>query len=251
MRVVIGNGLSAFVIGSCLKYLNEDFVIIDNFNKYKPILPPIALLRIDNIQEKKLYCDIFKTNNSSIKKIKLGYLFNNKIYNTPTEEMKRNYFEKQNRVINASSMSDGLNSYYAIDLSLIFSSIKEYLKNNISTTMIKGDIIYDTTPFLKDDNYSYEFIKSNNYEVSCPSKYSYVYDCNKFSSIKRFSRNNIELLHEFKDSIKIKNYYEPFRVIIEENESQKIIHIGRIATHTQTKQKDIINYILGETPYEI
>src|SRR5690554_6606233 len=111
-NIIIGNSIGSYVMAACLDYKKEDFEIWDihhgqnKGNKATPVL----FLKYMNDSELKLYFDIFKIDytEENIKKytklVKVGYLDNNQIYESLSQEMFHNYLEKQSRSSEKTSM---------------------------------------------------------------------------------------------------------------------------------------------------
>lgn len=257
--VVLGDGISGYIIASYLKNKHKKVLIYGN-GKYNP--PSILILKCNNINDIKKYFKIFgiKYNSKNIKKfvrpILIGYTddYCKTIYNIPTEEMKKNYLLKQKRNVTVTAMSDSLNSFLAIDLKLVY----EYLKKKLEKNVIYADIekwqfeniknckvyntIFETT--LNDNKPKHEYITENIYNIQ---HYDYVYDCNINSNIKRISKDYIEHIKSPGTYIaKINNFYEEPRIYTITNiKSQSSwVDIGRTATKTQMKQEDIIQYLI-------
>lgn len=253
--IILGDGMSGLIIAATLDYLGKDFIIYGK-GEYKS--PPIMLLECDAISKKR-YADIFDINDidSYIHHITVGYLFNDKIYDTPDETMLYNYYLKQSRVKSSASMSNSKNKFDAIALNKVYDKLYEKYKNKIITDSIPiheidydykhatvYNTIFDTT--ANDYEPNYEYIEKTTYNNL---GYSYVYDCNIKSNVKRITPtskeylSNDELNHDF---IKIKNYYNEPAIYKTYNPKRDFtwIDISRNATHTQLKQEDIIKYIL-------
>lgn len=231
-RVIIGNGISAIVIAICFDRLGIDYEIYGS-GTFVP--PPLLILKndkyhlFDNIQRKK---------------VKVGYLHDGTIYDIiPTEEVKAEYFKKQNRQVKSSSMSDGLNEFYAIDLKDAYNSFdkSKIIDKKVSLDDFDKDTtIYNTVFPLHNDNCEYLYIVP---EINDTGEYSYIYDCNLSSDIKRITPSSTEYIKPVQGSIKVKNYYEEPKIIRKDN----VIYISRNASCTQLKIEDIINYIMEES----
>ena len=253
--IILGDGMSGLIIAATLDYLGKDFIIYGK-GEYKS--PPIMLLECDAISKKR-YADIFDIDDidSYIHHITVGYLFNDKIYDTPDETMLYNYYLKQSRVKSNASMSNSKNKFDAIALNKVYDKLYEKYKNKIITDSIPiyeidyeyrhatvYNTIFDTT--ANDYEPNFEYIEKTTYNNL---GYSYVYDCNIKSNVKRITPttkeylSNDELNHDF---IKIKNYYNEPAIYKTYNPKRDFtwIDISRNATHTQLKQEDIIKYIL-------
>ena len=257
-NIILGDGITGYVIAACLNYNNEKFQIYGN-GKYSP--PAILLLKYKNKDELSEYLNIFEIPytdeniNKYTKSIKVGYTNDFKtILDKPTHEMKRNYLEKQNRKATTSAMSDDLTTFYGIDLKLVY----EHLKKKYEKYVIYGDIkkedfesltdctIYNTifpTEFNNNEpSIEYILVNKNNLEG-----YNYIYDCNKNSRIKRVTPEYVEYISSPRYyDFTIKNYYDAPRIytITNPKTQRTWVDIGRNATHTQTKQEDIIKYIV-------
>ena len=231
-RVIIGNGISAIIIAICFDKLGIDYEIYGS-GTFVP--PPLLILKndkyhlFDNIQRKK---------------VKVGYLHDGTTYDIiPTEEVKAEYFKKQNRQVKSSSMSDGLNEFYAIDLKDVYNSFdtSKIIDKKVSLEDFDKDtVIYNTVFPLHSDNCEYLYIVP---EINDTGEYSYIYDCNLNSDVKRITPSSTEYIKPVRGSIKVKNYYEEPKIIRKDN----VIYISRNASCTQLKIEDIIDYIMEES----
>ena len=258
-NVILGDGITGYVIAACLNYNNETFKIYGN-DSYKP--PSILLLRCKNKGEIRHYFHIFEIeyNDKNIKRfvkeINVGYTndFLKIIVDKPTEEMIDNYLEKQHREKTKSAMSDLKSKFLAINLYEVYFHLRDKYKkrhvkvNNVRNIMhaIKATTIYNTIfeTSLNDYQPTYEYIVFEENEIG---KYDYVYDCNKKSDIKRYTSKTIEFIKEpIEDCVTIENYYnEPRIYTINKPKSQTSwVDISRSATKTQLKQEDIINFLV-------
>lgn len=242
MNIILGNGVSSYVIAACLSYLNKEFVIYGNPNKTY-FAPDILFLKVEK-DEIDYYLSILGSKDkTNIKNIKVGYWYDNELHSTITNDAKKNYFAKQNRKECSTSMSDGKSEFLAIDLkSIVVDLIKRYKVNDINDYKYNSkDIIYDTINYYGitiDNPNSFEFISKNDYfDVK---DYDYVYDCTN-SLIKRYTKNYIEYLEAPQKEYKaITNYYISPKIYKHNN----ITLLGRNTTKTQMKQKDVIDYLI-------
>lgn len=255
---ILGNGLTSLIIAACLDFLKKDFRIeAKSINTY---LPSVLYLKYDNEDELKLFFKIFKIDYTKdnidfyTKEVKIGFFYDFNIHDTCSKLAKVQYLYKQNRVSNNSSMSDGLSSFYAIDLKKLYNELKQrytlYIVNEYSTNV---DKVYDTIDYdesIIPNKVSYEYVLEYDNQLK---DYDYVYDCS-LSNVKRYSKNTIELLSPaifdsycLANCYRIANYYDEAKVIKVDN----VIKIGRNATKTQTKQKDVIYFVLKEENYEV
>ena len=234
-RVIIGNGISAIVIAICFDKLGIDYEIYGS-GTYFP--PPLLILKEDKYH---LFDNIPR------QEVKIGYLHDSTIYDIiPSEEVKAEYFKKQNRKIKSSSMSDGLNKFYAINLRDVYNSFdtSKIINKKVSLEDFDKDtIIYNTVFPLHNDNCEYLYIIP---EINDTGEYSYIYDCNLTSDIKRITPSSTEYTKPVQGSIKVKNYYEEPKIIRKDN----VIYISRNASCTQLKIEDIIDYIMEENRYD-
>ena len=231
-RVIIGNGISAIVIAICFDKLGIDYEIYGS-GTYLP--PPLLILKEDKYH---LFDNIPR------QEVKIGYLHDDTIYDIiPSEEAKVEYFKKQNREVKSSSMSDGLNKFYAINLRDVYNSFdtSKIINKKVSLDDFDKDtLIYNTVFPLHDDNCEYLYIVP---EKNDTFGYSYIYDCNLNSSIKRITPTSTEYINvPDEGSIALKNYYEEPKIVRKDN----VIYISRNASCTQLKIEDIIEYIMGE-----
>ena len=262
-NIILGDGLTGYIIAACLNYNNEDCIIYGN-NKYNP--PSILLLKYKDEEELHKFFHIFEIpiTEENIEKytlsITVGYTndYCKTITDTPTNEMIDNYLDKQNREKKSSSMSNSDTNYRAIDLKKIYNIlknkynnkviIKDISKEDIENKYNKNVIIYNTIFKTEANNFepSIEYIKvgSNN-----TSYFNYVYDCNKNSRIKRYTNLTTEYISSpgYYD-FTIKNYYEEPTIYSKCNIKNNFtwIDISRNSTNTQLKQEDIINYLVKD-----
>ena len=234
-RVIIGNGISAIVIAICFDKLGIEYEIYGS-GTYLP--PPLLILKEDKYH---LFDNIPR------QEVKIGYLHDGTIYDIiPSEEVKVEYFKKQNRKIKSSSMSDGLNKFYAINLRDVYDAFdtSKIINKKVSLEDFDKDtIIYNTVFPLYDDKHDYLYIIP---ESNDTGEYSYIYDCNLNSDIKRITPSSTEYIKPVQGSIKVKNYYEEPKIIRKDN----VIYISRNASCTQLKIEDIIDYIMKENRYD-
>ena len=258
-NVILGDGITGYIIAACLDYNNEKFKIYGN-NKYKP--PSILLLKCKNKSELRQYFYIFgieytKENiDKFVKEINVGYTIDylKTIVDKPTEEMIDNYLEKQHRDKTKSAMSDLKSKFMAINLKEVYYHLKDHYSkyhvkvNNVRNILpaIKATTIYNTIFETKLNDYepTYEYIMFEENEIG---KYDYVYDCNKKSNIKRYTSKTIEFINEpVEDSIPIENYYNEPRIYTTTKPKSQTswVDISRSATKTQLKQEDIIDFMV-------
>ena len=257
-NIILGDGITGYVIAACLNYNNEKFQIYGD-GKYSP--PAILLLKYKNQAELLEYFNIFEIPytieniDKYTKGIRVGYTNDFKtILDKPTPEMKRNYLEKQNREATPSAMSDDLTTFYGIDLKLVYEHLKKKYKKYVINCDIKkekfeglvGCTVYNTifpTRFNNNEP-SIEYILVDKTDLE---GYNYIYDCNKNSRIKRMTPECVEYIsNPGHYDFTIKNYYDAPRIytITDPKTQSTWVDIGRTATHTQTKQEDIIKYIV-------
>ena len=260
---IIGDGLSGLIIASCLRYKKIKNVYIIGNGKYKA--PSVILLKYKNKTQLKKYFDIFKIDmteeniNTYTKKIKVGFMNEEKVLDAPTPEMLEIYYKKQHRVKTDSSMSDGLSSFNAILLDKVYLKLRDDFNEDIIYREVteayiedlktKSDsVVYNTIiPTEANMNYSKkEYIERAKNNLS---KYDYIYDCRKKSSIKRISKGCIEHIRFpwLNNLIKIKNYYQTPTIYTayDVKLNSTWIDISRKATKTQLKQEDIIDFIIN------
>lgn len=267
-RIILGDGISAYIIATCLETRGIYFTIYGN-GKYKA--PNILLLEYDNNYLKNRYFNIFNIYDDDIEKyikhVKIGYMKDyDEIINSPDETMLSNYYRKQTRVASAASMSNGKTSFDAIDLKKIYYKLKDkyskyFIEKEITTDFVeelksqKHTIIYNTIiPTDKNNNEcSIEYIRpTNNWIINefLSSEYDYIYDCRLNTRIKRYTKETVEYRMKPAESVKplieIKNYYFPPKIYKESNMKNNSFwyDISRNATKTQLKQEDIIKYVL-------
>lgn len=227
MIKIIGNGISAIICAICLDKLQLDYEIYGS-GTYNP--PPLLFLKNDQY---KLFSDYEK------KHVKVGYIVNGQNTDILTEESYSNYLSKQGRTQTSSAISDGLSSYYAIDLREVYDKFDKSKIINKKVTLddfSEDDIILNTVfPYdeTKEASYLYVVQKESNL-----NGYTYLYDCDD-NNIKRITKSFIEYISPVENSIKIKNYYDEPNIPVRDN----IIYISRNASQTQLKVEDIISYL--------
>lgn len=251
---IYGNTLTSVVIAKTLEYFQKPYELYTT--KKIEIKPYILLLNFKNDEELKLYFNIFnieltQTNiDKYVENVKVGYLYKGKVYDYLTDKMKSDYLNKQNRDgFNSSSMSDNLSSFKAINLKKVFENLKyDYqLVNEYDYSYSPGVVSYYTevNPELiitNKNNYIY-LKKNDNWNYS---GYSYIYDCNFDSNIKRISKESIEFINYEKDCMKFENYYKEPKIIELRSNNSKHILLGRSITKSQIKQKDVIDFTIDE-----
>lgn len=258
-NIILGDGITGLVIAACLNYNNEEFEIYGDGN-YKP--PSVLLLNCKNQYEIMEYFHIFEIPHTTeylkkyVKTIHVGYTEDFKtITEEPTPLMKLNYLLKQNRKNTKSAMSDNLTSFVAIDLKLVYEHLKEKYKEHIITQKVNihefknknNCTIYNTIFPTELNNFepSIEYIVIDQTDTE---GYDYIYDCNKDSKIKRITKEYIEFSSkpEGEYDFEIKNYYNEPRIYTTSYTKTNMtwIDIGRNATRTQTKQEDIIKFMV-------
>lgn len=265
-HLIIGDGISGYIIAACLDYNGiSNFKIYGN-NSYKP--QNILLLKYNDNEELQHYFYIFgiEYNRSNIhkytKKINIGYMNDTEIIDTPSSEMISNYYSKQNRLSTQSGMSDGKNSFNAIMLDKVYLKLKKDYENktvycNIHDTFIDylkeqhNVKVYNTILPTECNNYKPEVEYIEIIEnVEC-FNYDYIYDCRLNSLSKRLCSNCTEYISKPEDKkvIEIKNYYHSPMIYNTFNAktNSNWIDISRNATKTQLKQEDIINYMINES----
>lgn len=256
-NIILGDGITGYVIAACLNYNNENFIIYGDGNYNAPA---ILVLKYKNYDERDFYFRLFEIEitpeniKKYTRKVKVGYTIdNNKIVDIPTHKMISDYYAKQNRIKTNSSMSDGINSFDAIDLKLVY----EHLKNKYCKKVINKKIDIDKLPTENVNIYNTIFqTKLNNYEpsieyISASTKdtkgYDYIYNCDKFSRVKRITPEftEYESCPGHFDFI-IENYYNEPEIYITNKPKSNFtwIDISRNATKTQLKQEDIIKYLV-------
>ena len=260
---IIGDGLSGLIIASCLRHKKIKNIDIIGNGEYKA--PSVILLKYKSKAQLRKYFEIFKIEmteeniNTYTKKIKVGFMNDEKVLDAPTPEMLEVYYKKQRRKKTDSAMSDGLSSFNAILLDKVY----DKLKDDFAKDIIYDTITYNTIDALKQEPNSVvyntvipteaniNFAKKEYIEIANTSlgKYDYIYDCRKKSSIKRISNNCIEhIKHPLLISAsKIKNYYQSPTIYTAHNVklNSTWIDISRRATKTQLKQEDIIDFIIN------
>lgn len=260
---IIGDGLSGLIIASCLRHKRIRNIDIIGDGKYKA--PSVILLKYKSKAQLKKYFDIFKIEmteeniNTYTKKIKVGFMNDEKVLDVPTPEMLEIYYKKQHRTKTDSSMSDGLSSFNAILLDKVYDKLrddfaKDMIKENIDYLYIEelkkkpNSIVYNT---IAPTEANINFAKNEYIEKAETSlgKYDYIYDCRKGTSIKRISNNCIEHIRFpwLKNLVKIKNYYQTPTIYTayDVKLNSEWIDISRKATKTQLKQEDIIDFIIN------
>lgn len=223
---IIGNGISAIICAICLDKLQLDYEIYGS-GTYCP--PPLLFLKNDQYN---LFSDYEK------KIVKVGYIKNGQIYDELTPELKSQYLAKQGRAVTSSSVSDGISSYEAIDLTEVYNRFdkSKIIDKKVSLDEFEEDDIILNTIFpyeSKEPNYLY--IRKEKTDLK---GYTYLYDCDD-NNVKRITENFIEYISPVENSIKIKNYYDEPNIPVKDN----TIYISRNASQTQLKVEDIISYL--------
>lgn len=257
-NIILGDGITGYIIAACLNYNNEEFEIYGD-GKYIP--PSVLLLKCRSQYEIMEYFHIFEIEHNAenlkkyVKTIKVGYTSDFKtIVDKPTPEMRVSYLFKQGRERVASAMSDNLTSFVAINLKLVYEHLKEKYKKHVITKTINIDdfknknncTIYNTIfpTELNDFEPSIEYIRVDKTDTK---GYDYIYDCNKNSRIKRMTSEYIEYISNpgYYD-FEIKNFYNEPRIYTTTYPKRQCtwIDIGRNATKTQIKQEDIIKFMV-------
>lgn len=227
MIAILGNGISAIICAICLDRLNIEYEI---FGSGKYIAPPLLYLK----EDKYHLFDEYKKD-----LIKVGYLYENKIYDNLTDELKAAYLKKQNRKVTSSAVSDSVNEYYAVNLKDVYDNFdkSKIIDKYVTLDEFKEyDLVFNTIIPYENKESNYLYIKKEHLDLG---QYTYIYDCNLDSSIKRITENYVEYINPVEGSIKIKNYYDEPQIMQKDN----IIYISRNATQTQLKIENIIDYI--------
>lgn len=261
--IILGTGISGFIIAACLDKLNKDFIIAGNLNDKSP---SILYLKYRNKKELISYFNIFNIeyNDNNIKaftkKVRIGYLWTDGIiHECATDVMIESYYNKQNRACTKSGMSDGINTFNAIDLHKVYMLLKDRYSSKVTNTYIDTKVVNDlinkydpttiyNTIFPTTCNYNSSFTEYIRKESSMPNGFDYVYDCRPNSIVKRYTETESELIaYDGSDVIKVTNYYYLPKIYSTYDAKRNVnwIDISRKATKTQLKQEDIIKYILG------
>ena len=261
--IILGTGISGFIIAACLDKLNKDFIIVGNLNDKSP---SILYLKYNNKKDLARYFDIFNIeyNDNNIKeftkKVRIGYLWTDGIiHESATDAMIECYYHKQNRVCTKSGMSDGISTFNAIDLHKVYTMLKDRYSSKVTNTYIDTGVLNDliskynpttiyNTIFLTICNYNGSFTEYIKKETGMPTGFDYVYDCRPNSIVKRYTETESELIaYDGSNVIKVNNYYESPKIYSTYDVKRNInwIDISRKATKTQLKQEDIIKYMLG------
>lgn len=260
---IIGDGLSGLIIASCLRHKKIKNIDIIGDGRYKA--PSVILLKYKSKAQLKKYFEIFKIDmteeniNTYTKKIRVGFMNDEKVLDVPTPEMLEVYYKKQRRKQTDSSMSDGLSSFNAILLDKVYTKLRDDFSKNIVNEDIDflfidrlkempNSVIYNTIiPTEANINFAKkEYIEKA--ETSLGT-YDYIYDCRKKTSIKRISDGCIEHIRFpwLSNLTKIKNYYKTPTIYTAHDVklNSTWIDISRNATKTQLKQEDIIDFIIN------
>ncbi|MFA5174613.1 MAG: hypothetical protein WC438_05525 [Candidatus Pacearchaeota archaeon] len=231
-KIIIGGGIA----GLLYAFYNPDYLLITDKiggqSKSKFQLGP-RILHKDEFST-RLLTDLKRY--IPIKKIKVGYFYNNKINNENTEENKKKYFEKtrgESSQPYSSVMSSNQNEYdsYDIDLSDIIENLERRIENKIilgtvskiDTTKkslivnneeIKYSELISTIPlnvflFLTSEiekaklfkSFSTQFVLMNNIKdciFTNFDEYDYVYDSDEKHSFHRVSKTKNGYVFEYK-----------------------------------------------------
>lgn len=251
---IYGSTLTSVIIAKTLEYFKKPYELYTT--KKIEIKPYILLLNFKTDDELKLYFNIFNIDFTQanieeyVEDVKVGYLYKGKVYDYLTEEMKSDYLKKQNRdSFKSSSMSDNLSSFKAINLKKVFKKLKyDYqLVNEYDYSYTSNIISYYTEvnpEITVNENTNNIYLKKNNNWIY--SEYSYIYNCNFDSNIKRISKETVEFINYEEGCMKFENYYNEPKIIELTSNNSKHILLGRGITKSQFKQKDVIDFVIKE-----
>lgn len=263
-NVILGDGITGYVIAACLDYLGEDFTIYGN-GKYKA--PEILLLKtnLDNFSDTSddvanRYFEIFniKDREEYLSQVNIGFMTadsHTTFY--PTKSALRDYYTKQGRKKSKSSMSDGKQSFIGIELKKVYPLLVNKYKDKFVKTEITRDTleelssqgninIYNTIFETNSNNFqpTFEYVVKEENAMTA----TYIYDCRYYTDIKRFTPHYTEYFKApiNKEYFTIKNYYESPQIYVSNNTKNNTIiyDISRNATKTQLKIEDIIKFLL-------
>lgn len=268
-NVILGDGLTAYVIGAYLKSIGQDFTVYGN-NKSKQVVK--KYLRTDyeydiTTKEYKFnklgdkYFEIFDIENKEeyLVPIKVGYMTaDDYITYSPSKSAIKDYYNKQGRKKNKKLTRDEVQEYVAIDLNKLYDTLVKRFKDNhvvceltrdtLDDFYNKGNInifntIFDTQCNNFKSTIEYIVFENNRGIID------YVYDCRYYTKIKRMTEEYTEYIEapQKKNYITINNYYEQPAIYSTFNPKNGSIlyDISRNATKTHLKIEDIISYLLS------
>ena len=241
---IFGSGnnakLIALILGIKDLYVSKNEIDTQNKVLSNVITIPFSELSEDELKKLK---DILDYDDCVVTK-KIGFKYKNQLYDKANTLMILNYLKKQNR-----KYIDDFNfktSYDTID-------VAKYLQKVNHTFILKDEnevkdkqhciCIYTNKQFKTSGTFTYEYAITKNNEMH---GYSYTYDCDLDSDVKRYSSNCTEYLKEVKGSLKIKNYsdkpmiYTTYDII----EDKKCYYVGRYATKTRMLLSHAIKFAL-------
>lgn len=249
---IFGNGNNAkfiaMILGIKELYVNGNEVDTQNKTLSDVITVPFSELTSDELKKLK---NILNYDDCIIRK-KIGFKYKNQLYDKANTLMVFNYLKKQNR-----KYIDDFNfktSYDTIDVMKYLAKIDSsfiYKNENDIKNKQHCICIYTNKQFKTSGAFTYEYVAI---EKNNRNGYSYVYDCDLNSNIKRYSTNCTEYLDDNNGRLKIKNYsdkpmiYSTYDIVKDNIE----YYIGRYATKTRMLLSHAIKFALNlkEKQYE-
>ena len=241
---ICGNGNNAkfiaLVLGIKDLYINDTNIDTQNKILSDVITIPFSELTDDELKQLKDILDY----DDCIMHRKIGFKYKDAIYDKANTTMVYNYLKKQNR-----KYVDDFNfktTYDAID-------VAKYLAKVDTTFNIKHEdeiantnnclFIYTNKQFKTSGNFTFEYVVTKHNEMN---NYSYIYDCDDNSNVKRYSEHCTEYLSPVDNSFKVQNYsdkpiiYTTYDII----KNKMCYYIGRYATKTRMLLSHAIKFAL-------
>lgn len=256
---ILGNGITAYILALLLNenkiYISENDLKI---KKSKDIgLSNVISIKLNDLSEEENKFLKNKINyDDCIVHKKAGYKYNGKIYNLATTEMIHDYLTKQKRDIIFDFKFE--TEFDAIDIVSLISKYKDNIEVISDKNLPKENAIY----FITNQQYERDSLDTSEFVVNTDNEmfgYSYIYDCDLYSNVKRYSRNNNECINYIENAKEVKNYYEKPKVFSEYDFKKNLekYWIGRFATKTRMEQIDVLKFCIkfikrieGEQKYE-
>lgn len=241
---ICGNGnnakLMALILGIKDLYINDANVDTQNKILSDVITIPFSELTEDELQQLK---DILNYNDCIVTK-KIGFKYKNEIYDKANTAMILNYLKKQNR-----KYIDDFNfktTYDTIDVAKYLAKVDKTfnIKHESDITSTENCIfIYTNKQFKTTGNFTFEYVVTKHNDMR---EYSYIYDCNIDSNVKRYSEHCIEYLNPVDNSLKIQNYSDKPIIYITHDiiKNKTCYYIGRYATKTRMLLSHAIKFAL-------
>lgn len=248
---ILGNGNTAYILALLLDidtiYAKCTDTVSQNDMLSNVITIPFSELtetELNILKSKVDYSDCIITKT-------VGFKYKNALYDKATTSMIKDYLHKQSRkYVDDFSFKQ---TYDTIDVKKLLSKVKHKIRVLDESNLPKTDSIYLITNSQVNNNNKpiTEYIcKANNDMMH----YSYIYDCDLQSNVKRYDRYTNECLSETEDSIHILNYCDA-PVITCNYDIRKntySYYLGRYASKTRMLLSDVIKFAIKfkENDYE-